>query len=133
MAQAPTAAVPPPTDASALPPAAAANAGSTDPDAGNADEGTESDVIATICQNKDGTYTLYAGDEPEEAGEAAEPGEGAEVAPEGKTFDTPQALLKGVMELLNDSGGAEDSFGKGFRGESDATAAKPDVPPVPGM
>lgn len=75
-------------------------------DAANADEGQEPEVIATICVNKDGTYVLYAGDEPDDMGGA--PGE--EAAPEGKSFDSPQALMKGVMELLNPTTGAEDAF-----------------------
>lgn len=107
----------------------------TELDAGNADEGSEPEVIATICVNKDGTYTLYAGDELESMeGDAAAPGAGVgdEAAPEGKNFDTPQALMRGVMELLNPTAGAEDSFGKGFRGEADAAPAEA-PPPAPGM
>ena len=87
------------------------------------DEGAGRECIATVCRNPDGTYMLYPGDEPE--GMEGE-------ADGGQTFDTPQALLRGVMELLNPAEGAESSFGKGFRGEEDATAAKPDMPP-PGM
>lgn len=92
---------------------------------GAADEGMEPEVIATISVNKDGTYVLTAGDEPEAT-------EGDAPAAQGKTFDSPQALLRGVMELLNPMEGAEDSFAKGFKGEPDATASKPDMPP-PGM
>lgn len=81
------------------------------------DEGAERRCIATICENPDGTYMLYAGDEPE----------GMEGDAEGQTFDTPQALMRGVMELLNPASGAEDSFAAGFKGEPDP-AAKPDAP-----
>lgn len=129
-------ALPPTAAAAPMPPATGAAPMDIDPelDAGNADEGTEPEVIATICKNADGTYTLYAGDEPEgmEA-DAGMPGAagGEELAPEGKSFDTPQALMRGVMELLNPAAGAEDSFGKGFRGEADATTAKP-AEPMPG-
>lgn len=84
------------------------------------DEGAAPECIATICRNADGGYVLYAGDEPEPGMD----GEGAE----GTTFDSPQALIRGVMELLNPTEGAEASFGKAFRGEEDATAAKPDAP-----
>lgn len=91
-----------------------------------APEGTEPECIATICRKPDGTYVLYAGDEPD-----AMEGGGEEPATEGQTFDAPQALLRGVMELLNNSGGAEDSFAKGFKGEPDATAVKP-AEPLPG-
>lgn len=127
MALAPTAvASPAPADEGAMPPPDA------ELDAGNADEGTEPECIATICRNKDGTYMLYAGDEPDAGEPGMAPG-GDEPAPEGQTFDTPQALLRGVMELLNNSGAAEDSFAKGFKGEPDATAMKPAerMPPGP--
>lgn len=90
-----------------------------------ADGAAPPEVVATILKNKDGSYMLVAGDEPE----PGMPGEeGAEMAPEGKTFDTPQALLKGVMEMLNDGGAAEDSFAKGFRGEPDEMAKPPGGP-----
>lgn len=108
------AAAPMPADA-AMPPAGA------DMPMDDAGEGAEPEVIATICKNADGTYMLYAGDEPDMDAAPAEPGmsPGDEpAAPEGKTFDTPQALLRGVMELLNSDGGAEDAFAGGFKGDS---------------
>lgn len=80
-------------------------------------------VLFTVMGPPGGPYTLMAGDEPE--------GEGA-MAADAPTFDTPQALMKGIMEILNPAAGAEDSFGKGFRGEEDATAAKPDAPALMG-
>ena len=49
----------------------------------------------------------------------------AEMAAQGKTFDTPQALLRGVMELLNPTEGAEKSFAAGFKGEADPAAEPP--------
>lgn len=129
MAMPPTSAAAPMAPADDMPPAD----GAAPADSGM-DEGAEPEVIATICVNKDGTYTLYAGDEPEDMGaEAAPPAGGEEAAPEGKNFDTPQALLRGVMELLNPTEGAEDSFGKGFRGEADDTASAPAAgAPMPG-
>lgn len=117
MAMPPTSA-PPPADAGPpggdMPPDVA-------PDAGM-DEGTDSQVLFTVMGPPEGPYTLMAGDEPE--------GEGA-MAGAAPKFDTPQALMKAIMELLNNSGGAEDSFAKGFKGEPDATAGKPDAP-MPG-
>lgn len=112
-------ALPPTPVAEEMPPEAAA--------APMAEEGAE-ECIATICRRPDGTFVLYAGDEPEEMEMEAE---GGEPAPEGQTFDSPQALMRGVMELLNPAAGAEESFGKGFRGEPDAAAMKPsEMPPA---
>jgi len=105
---------------------AAAPAGDMPMD-GAAEEGAEPEVVATILKKPGGGYMLIAGDEPEPGMEGEE---GAEAAPEGKSFDTPQALLKGVMELLNPTEGAEASFGKAFRGEADDTAMKPPAGPM---
>lgn len=97
-------------------------------DTGGADE-----VIATICRTADGQFKLYSGDEPEDgaempAGGAGEPAGGESAAPEPQTFDTPQAVMRAIMPLLDAStAGADDAFGKGFRGELD-TAAKPPMP-----
>ena len=68
-----------------------------------ADEGMEMEapVLFTVIGPPEGPYTLMAGDEPE--------GEGA-MAADAPTFDTPQALMKAVMELLNPAKGAEDAF-----------------------
>lgn len=130
MARAPTAADAPaddmPPDDAAAPP----------DDTGAQDEAPE--VIATITMSADGTYTLYAGDEPEE-GEPAEPGEGtpaeeagegseaAEAAPPaegegGQTFDDPAKLMTAVFKLVQtahegaNGGSASDAFDTGFGG-----------------
>lgn len=58
-------------------------------------------VLFTVMGEPGGPYTLMAGDEPE--------GEGA-MAAEAPTFDTPQALMKGIMEILNPAAGAEAEF-----------------------
>lgn len=119
MALPPTPAAAPPPDADALaPPGGAPDA----PDAGEADEGAEPPVLFTVLGPPSGPFVLMAGDEPE--------GEGAAAGAAPK-FDTPQALMKGIMELLNPDGGAESSFAKGFRGEADDTAAPP-AAPMPG-
>lgn len=105
-------------------PMAAAGAPAAAPgDMAEADEGAEPEVMATICKNSDGTFTLYAGDEPEESADAGMPDEGG-AAPEGKSFDTPQALLKGVMELLNGDSGAEEAFAGGFAGDAEPAPMK---------
>lgn len=80
------------------------------------DESAEGEVIATICKMPDGTFKLYAGDEPED--EPAEPGEGEPPAPEPQTFDSGPALLRGVMALIESDAGAEKSFGDSFAAKS---------------
>lgn len=127
MALAPAAASPP-ADLAAAP----ATGMAPETDAANPDEGKEPEVFATILKNPDGTWMLVAGDEPEPPEAGAEPaGEGtppAEAAPEGKTFDTPQALLKGVMDMLEGSDTSEAEFDAGFKGGSEASPAKAPPP-----
>lgn len=118
MALPPTAAAPADTGAD---PAMAA--GAPPDDMGAADEAMEPPVLFTVMGKPGGPYTLMAGDEPEGEGEAAA------AAP---SFDTPQELMRAIMALLNNQGGAEDSFAKGFKGEDDPTAAKPDMA-APGL
>lgn len=104
---------------SAIPPAGAApDAGGppVDDTTGEGDESAEGEVIATICKMPDGTFKLYAGDEPED--EPAEPGEGEPPAAEPQTFDSGPALLRGVMALIESDAGAEKSFGDAFAGKS---------------
>lgn len=120
----------PPPDVGAPPPGAppAAN------DVGNEAEGAEGadEVVLTVCKDPAGGFTLFKGDEPEEPGEGTAAEEGAEgnEPPEagagGQHFDTPQALLKGIMELLNSDSGAEEGFAQGYAGGK-GTA------PAPGM
>lgn len=114
MAMPPTAAAAPPMAPDQMPPDDEATEAQSAPE----DEG---EVVATIMRMPDGTYSLTPGDEaePNEPAEA-----GAAPAPEPQMFDTPQALIKGLMDLLNEGTGAEESFGKGFRGEPDAMAEK---------
>lgn len=96
-----------------------------DPDAGNPDEGTEDEVLATILRTSDGKLKLVAGDEPEE-GEGMPPGAPGEAAgtesaaPEGQTFDTPGALMQALMPILDggSTDAAEKSFGDNFRSTS---------------
>ncbi len=118
-------ALPPSPMPAAAPMGAPADAPADMPMEAGAEEGAEPEVVATILKNPDGSYALTIGDEPEAGME-----EGGAPAAEPKTFGTPQALLKGVMELLNPAEDAEKSFGKGFRGEADDTAMKPPAGPM---
>lgn len=115
MAMAPTAAAAPMPAPDAMP-SAGMDAAPDD----MAHEGAEPNVLFTVMGPPEGPYTLMAGDEPE--------GEG-DMAADAPTFDTPQALMKAIMELLNNSDGAENSFAKGFKGEPDDTAMKPPMKP----
>lgn len=117
-------ALPPQAAAAPMPADMGMASGAADAPVDVMDEGAESadmPVLFTVMGAPGGPYTLMAGDEPE--------GEGA-MAGDAPTYDTPQALMRGVMEILNPAEGAEDSFGKGFRGEEDLTAMKPDMPPM---
>lgn len=72
------------------------------PDAEMAEADGAMPVLFTVMGSPGGPFTLMAGDEPE--------GEGA-MAADAPTFDTPQALMKGIMEILNPgTAGAEDEF-----------------------
>ena len=110
-----------------------------------ADEGGEDTVIATICRTSDGKLKLYSGDEPEEdegdeggapspggmpPGGPGEPAGGEEAAPEAQTFDTPQALIRALIPMLDEgTKGAEAAFA-GVPSRTGGMAAKP---PMGGM
>lgn len=114
MAMPPTAA-PAPGPAAGADPAMAGGAPPDDMGAMDDDAGAEPDCILTVCKDPNGGFILYKGDEPEE-NEGAEAGAApgapapAEDEDQGQHFDTPQALLKGIMEMLNSDSGAEDAF-----------------------
>lgn len=100
------------------PPAPAGDEPASMPMAEGEGEATTWQPVATILTNTEtGAFKLVSGDEPEDGSE-----------PEGPTFDTPQALMKGVMERLNNGDAAEASFGKAFRGEPDEAPAAPAAP-----
>lgn len=105
-------------------PAPAAGVAAPAPGDGAADQ---PEVFATILKTPDGKFILVDGDEPE----PGEMGDGEPGMMDQAGVDGP-ALLKQLMAKIEGSGGAEDSFGKGFRGEPDAPAAKP-AGPMPGM
>jgi hypothetical protein len=86
----------------------------------------QSQVLLTVLANPGGGYTLVQGDESE----ASEPAEGddqdaagaddqADASQKGQTYDSKGALLKGVLEMLNEHeagpGGTEQAnFDQGF-------------------
>ncbi len=81
------------------------------------DTATESPVLFTVMGPPEGPYTLMAGDEPE--------GEG-DMAGDAPKFDTPQALMKGIMDLLNPgSAGAEDAFSSATKSGAPKAAPEP--------
>lgn len=124
----PPAAAPTPAASPVPPPAMAAPAAPADDMAGEepTEEG-EPEVVATILKNSDGTYTLQAGDEPEDE-TGAPMGE-----PTGDTFDTPQALVRGLIGLLEGGSGAEEAFGEGFKGGRGADMGGAPAGPKPPM
>jgi len=127
----------------------AAPAGASDTGDGDYEAGPT--VLLTVMDNHDGTYELIRGDEDAEEGEdegegegtaagagaepegAPEPGEGAEGGPkEGETFDSPGALLKGILDIVKEAeanetgdGGEDENFAEGFAGGSAASPPKP--------
>lgn len=134
----------------ALPPAAPAapdpTAGAMPPDT----SGDQSDtVVCTICRAPDGTYVVYAGDEPDEAqgGEEADEGDmGAGMAPggagmggagetaedQGTPAETVGEALKAAMDVLqadaSQSSGngqsAQDQFSAGYSGQGPAPVSR---------
>lgn len=102
------------------------DAGADMPAAGD-DAGSDSTVVATICKDADGTYTVYAGEKP------AAPEEGAEPGSNGTPAESVGAALKAVLDVLKaDESGAEgspdDNFAAGFDGGSNASPPK--APPA---
>lgn len=126
----------PPSPAAAPAPgdAALADAGGVPVDM-PADDAGGDEVVATILRTADGKYKLVAGDEPEVGGEMPAGGaggapEGEAAGPEAQTFDSPGQLMQALMPLLDEgTKGAEDSFGRAFRGEPDAAGP---AAPMPG-
>lgn len=115
MALPPLNAPPPGPDAGGAPPPAADDATGA---------GDQPEVFATILKTPDGKFILVDGDEPE----GGEMGDGEPGAMDQAGVDGP-TLLKQLMAKIEGGGGAEASFGKAFRGEPDATAAKPPMTP----
>lgn len=144
MAKAPMPPAPPPSAAAApaggmmgADPSAAAG---TDPTAGASDSDGGSDVVVTICSNGDGTYTVYAGDEPDPnsgdmSGDDADAMGGAgdaTAAPpaQGQPADSIGAALKAALDILQSDassqgapGSADDQFNAGFSASKSPTPA----------
>jgi hypothetical protein len=151
MAQAPAPSAlsaPPPGGAAGgmMPPDASAGAG-----AGDGSDSDSSDVIVTICKNDDGSYTVYAGDEPDagdsgdmslddtdamgSAGDATAGGRagmagGGAPPPQGQPADSIGAALKAALDILNADkssegapGNADDQLAAGFSASQSPTPA----------
>lgn len=120
-------AMPPTPAASPAPAAAGADpmmAGGAPPDDMGAADDAQPPVLFTVLGSPGGPFTLVPGDEDEGADAGAPAAGGApmaaggdESAPEGQSFDTPQALMQAIMALLNPSKGADDAFASGFKGD----------------
>ena len=97
---------------------------------------TDQNVLCTVVSNGDGSFTVYAGDEPDEAEESAEgaPAGGAAAPDEedqGKQCASVGAALKAVLDILKEAeassgaeGSSQDQFSAGFDGGSSASPAK---------
>lgn len=129
------------------PPPGGAAGGMMPPDpsaGGDAGSNAGGDVIVTICKNDDGSYTVYAGDEPDAdsadiseddadamgaAGAAPAPGGGA-APPEGQPADSIGAALKAALDILTADkssegapGNADDQLAAGFSASQSPTPA----------
>jgi hypothetical protein len=100
------------------------------------------DVLVTICKNGDGSYTVYAGDEPDagsgdmsdddtdamgSAGAAPAP---TTPAPQGQPADSIGAALKAALDILTADkssegapGNADDQLNAGFSASQSPTPA----------
>ncbi len=102
--------------------------------------GDGSEVILTVCKEADGTYSLIKGDEEEANGEDAAGAAATEGTPENEnkqSFDSKGALLKGILDILNEGessegaeGTSEDQFQSGFGGGEGAPATAPAAVPA---
>lgn len=114
-----------------MPPAGAEPAPTDDGSSGGDDT-----TLVTICKKADGSYVVYAGDEPDAAGAGApDDGSGGDMsAPAGMPADSVGAALKATLDLLKadedgGDGGAKANFAAGFDGGSNASPAKPAMAP----
>ena len=107
-------------------------AGAADPGMGGGDETGDqsSDVIVTIVKTADGSYMVYAGDEPDaDADDLASNGSPAP-APQGTPADSVGAALKAAMDILQADassagapGSAEDQLASGYNAPTEPTPA----------
>lgn len=135
MAQAPMSSAPTPPAAAAggMPGADPSADPTTSPDA-------SSDVLVTICGNGDGSYTVYAGDEPDassgdmsddDADAMGGAGDAAATPPaQGQPATSIGAALKAALDILQSDassqgapGSADDQFSAGFSASKSPTPA----------
>jgi hypothetical protein len=112
----------------------------TPPDAGASDDAGGDQTVVTITKGADGSYTVYAGDEPDDEGsgdgsgmseddDAAMAGgaSGGSAASDmaGQHADSVGQALKLAMDIMNadksstaGEGSAQDQFAAGFNGGS---------------
>lgn len=114
-----------------------AGAGASDPTAGAGagDGGDDSDVVVTITQNDDGSYMVYAGDEPDPGDMSSDDASamgaaGGAPAAQGTPADSIGTALKAAMDIMNAAksssgapGNADDQFAAGYSGSTSPTAA----------
>lgn len=104
-------------------------------DAGDAgaedtEEPGEENVLFTVCKEPDGTYSLIKGDEQDASGmDAAGSADMENPATAKKTFDSPGALLKACLDILNEDEGGEGGGDSQFQAGFDESAP----PKPPGM
>lgn len=97
-----------------------------------------SDVLVTICSSGDGSYTVYSGDEPDDAGGAdmsaddagAMGADGDAPGAQGQPADSIGAALKAAMTILQaaassagGAGTADDQMAAGFGASQSPTPA----------
>lgn len=128
------------------PPPAAPAAPMDDPMADAAPEDVGETVVCTICSNGDGSYTVYAGDEPDGGMDVGAGGGVADIGadaggmggmgavgapePEGTSAGSVGEALKVAMDILQDDassegapGTAKDQFTAGFSSDKAPTMA----------
>lgn len=90
----------------------------------------DSTTLVTICKKADGTYVVYAGDEPEP--DDTEGGEGAEA--NATPADSVGGALKAALDILkaDENGDEQGDFQAGFDGGSSASPPKAPAAPAPG-
>ena len=87
----------------------------------------DENVLFTVCKEPDGSYSLIKGDEEDASGMDAAGSADMETPAEDtnkQTFTSPGALLKAILDMLNEDaaaasgeGAPEDEFQSGFSGE----------------
>jgi hypothetical protein len=103
-------------------------------------EASGDNVIVTICKNSDGSYTVYAGDEPDadagdmsadDANAMGSAGDAAATPPaQGQPADSVGGALKIALDILNADkssegapGNADDQLAAGFSASQSPTQA----------